>query len=134
MSKKSIDTGSASGQKQGRRLSKCGPALGRALLFNCARAATRMKVWRPYYQAQLAKGLSTTAATVILARKMVRGPSPFTNKTGRSIRPGSESRLDNNHRISFVRGLLLTKHSDAHQPGVGTPMDLSRACARVARA
>src|SRR4029453_18741965 len=29
-----------SGQKQGRRrLSKCGPALGRALLFNCARAA-----------------------------------------------------------------------------------------------
>jgi transposase len=62
-----------SGQKQGqRRLSKCGPALGRALLFNCARAGARMKVWKPYYQAQLAKGLSNTAATVILARKMVR--------------------------------------------------------------
>jgi transposase len=62
-----------SGQKQGRRrLSKCGPALGRALLFNCARAGARTKVWRPYYQAQLAKGLSDTAATVILARKMVR--------------------------------------------------------------
>ena len=31
-----------------------------------------MKLWRPYYQAQLAKGLSTTAATVILGRKMLR--------------------------------------------------------------
>ena len=62
-----------SGKKQGqRRLSKCGLALGRALLFNCARAGARMKVWRPYYQAQIAKGLSNTAATVILARKMVR--------------------------------------------------------------
>ena len=62
-----------SGKKQGRRrLSKCGPALGRALLFNCARVAAQMKVWRPYYEAQLAKGLSNTAATVILARKMVR--------------------------------------------------------------
>jgi transposase len=62
-----------SGKKQGQRhLSKCGPALGRALLFNCARAGARMKVWRPYYQAQIAKGLSNTAATVILARKMVR--------------------------------------------------------------
>jgi transposase len=62
-----------SGQKQGRRrLSKCGPALGRALLFNCARAGARTKVWQAYYQAQLAKGLSNTAATVILARKMVR--------------------------------------------------------------
>ena len=62
-----------SGQKRGRRrLSKRGPALGRALLFNCARAAARMKIWKPYYEAQLAKGLSKTAATLILARKMVR--------------------------------------------------------------
>jgi transposase len=62
-----------SGQKRGRRrLSKRGPALGRALLFNCARAAARMKIWKPYYEAQLAKGLSKTAATVILARKLVR--------------------------------------------------------------
>ena len=62
-----------SGQKRGRRrLSKRGPALGRRFLFNCARAAARVKVWKPYYEAQLAKGLSKTAATVILARKMVR--------------------------------------------------------------
>ena len=62
-----------SGKKHGRRrLSKRGPALGRALLFNCARAAARMKIWKPYYEAQLAKGLSKTAATLILARKLVR--------------------------------------------------------------
>jgi transposase len=62
-----------SGQKTGRRrLSKRGPALTRKLLFNCARSAARMPLWRPHYQAQLAKGLSKTAATLILARKMLR--------------------------------------------------------------
>ena len=62
-----------SGQKHGRRrLSKRGPSEQRRLLFNCARSAAQMKVWRPYYEAQLAKGLSATAAAVILARKMVR--------------------------------------------------------------
>jgi transposase len=62
-----------SGQRHGRRrLSKRGPSEQRRLLFNCARAAARTHTWRPYYQAQLAKGLSATAATVVLARKMVR--------------------------------------------------------------
>ena len=62
-----------SGQKQGRRrLSKRGPSEQRRLLFNCARSAAQMRVWRPYYEAQLAKGLSATAAAIILARKMVR--------------------------------------------------------------
>ena len=62
-----------SGQKHGtRKLSKRGPAEERRLLFNCARAAARTKVWRPYYDSQLAKGLSKTAATVVLARKLVR--------------------------------------------------------------
>jgi transposase len=62
-----------SGQKQGRRrLSKRGPSEQRRLIFNCARAAARTKVWQPYYQAQIAKGLSATAATVILGRKMLR--------------------------------------------------------------
>jgi transposase len=62
-----------SGQKHGRRrLSKRGPGEQRRILFNCARAATRTRHWQPYYAAQLAKGLSSTAATVILARKMVR--------------------------------------------------------------
>jgi transposase len=62
-----------SGQKHGRRrLSKRGPSEQRRVLFNCARAASRTRHWQPYYVAQLAKGLSSTAATVILARKMVR--------------------------------------------------------------
>ena len=62
-----------SGQKHGRRrLSKRGPSEERRLIFNCARTAARTKVWRPYYQAQIAKGLSATAAAVILGRKMLR--------------------------------------------------------------
>lgn len=62
-----------SGQKHGRRrLSKRGPAEHRRILFNCARSASRTKLWRPYYEAQLSKGLSSTAATVVLARKMLR--------------------------------------------------------------
>jgi transposase len=62
-----------SGQREGRRrLSKRGPAEERRLLFNCARSGAQRKPWRPYYDAQLAKGLSKTAATVVLARKMLR--------------------------------------------------------------
>ena len=62
-----------SGQKHGpRRLSKRGPAEERRLVFNCARCAARMPLWRPYYEAQRAKGLSSTAATIVLGRKMLR--------------------------------------------------------------
>jgi transposase len=62
-----------SGKRQGRRrLSKWGPSEERRVLFNCARSASRMQLWRPYYQAQRAKGLSPTAAHIILARKMLR--------------------------------------------------------------
>lgn len=62
-----------SGNKHGRRrLSKRGSSELRRVLFNCARSAARTKLWQPYYEAQLRKGLSATAATVILARKMVR--------------------------------------------------------------
>jgi transposase len=62
-----------SGQKHGRRrLSKRGPGELRRVLFNCGMAAAKTKLWRPYYQAQRAKGLSSTAAIVILARKLVR--------------------------------------------------------------
>jgi transposase len=62
-----------SGQKRGRRrLSKRGPSELRRVLFNCGMAAAKSKLWRPYYQAQRAKGLSTTAAIVVLTRKLVR--------------------------------------------------------------
>lgn len=62
-----------SGKRHGRRkLSKAGPSEQRRLLFNCGRVAARLPIWRPYYDAQLAKGLSKTAAAIVLARKMVR--------------------------------------------------------------
>jgi transposase len=62
-----------SGKKHGRRrLSKQGPSEARRLLFNCAMSACTTEHWQPYYQAQLAKGLSSTAALVVLARKMLR--------------------------------------------------------------
>jgi transposase len=62
-----------SGDKHGRRrLSKRGPAELRRVMHTCAMSATRSKVWRPYYLAQRAKGLSGTAALVVLARKMAR--------------------------------------------------------------
>lgn len=62
-----------SGQLIGRRrLSKRGPAELRRLLFNGARSASKTKLWRPLYERYRARGLSTTEATVILARKLVR--------------------------------------------------------------
>jgi len=62
-----------SGRKIGRRrLSKRGPSELRRLLFNCAMSAARTKLWRPFYEQQRAKGLSSTAALVILARKLAR--------------------------------------------------------------
>jgi transposase len=62
-----------SGRRRGRRrLSKRGPGETRRVLFNCAMSAAKTKLWRPYYEAQRAKGLSSTAAIVILARKMLR--------------------------------------------------------------
>jgi len=62
-----------SGQHRGRRrLSKRGPAELRRLLYNAAMSASRTKMWKPFYQRQRAKGLSTTAALVVLARKLLR--------------------------------------------------------------
>lgn len=62
-----------SGQKVGqRRLSKRGPAEWRRLLFNAAMSASRTKAWKPHYEHERAKGLSRTAALVVLARKLVR--------------------------------------------------------------
>jgi transposase len=55
-----------------RRLSKRGPAELRRLLFNAAMAAARTRVWKPVYEHYRARGLPTTAALVILARKIAR--------------------------------------------------------------
>jgi transposase len=62
-----------SGQLVGRRrLSKRGPAELRRLLFNAARSASKTKLWHPLYAQYRARGLSTTEATIILARKLLR--------------------------------------------------------------
>lgn len=78
-----------SGKHRGKRsLSHHGDAQLRTILFMAARAAARLPEWKPYYVNQLDKGLSTTAATVILARKLLRVAwsvykqnSPFIHKT-----------------------------------------------------
>ena len=62
-----------SGHKVGRRrLSKRGPAELRRLLYTAAMSASKTKLWKPLYLRQRAKGLSATAALVILARKIAR--------------------------------------------------------------
>lgn len=62
-----------SGHKTGRRrLSKRGPAELRRLLFNAAMSAAKTKVWKPIYEHYRTKGWSTTAALVIIARKIAR--------------------------------------------------------------
>lgn len=62
-----------SGKKVGRRrLSKRGPGELRRLLFNAAMSAAQTKTWKPTYERYRARGLPSTAALVILARRMAR--------------------------------------------------------------
>jgi transposase len=62
-----------SGQHRGkRRLSKRGPGELRRLLFLAAMSAAKTKTWRPLFEHYRAKGLSGTAALVILARRIAR--------------------------------------------------------------
>jgi transposase len=72
-----------SGQHRGRRrLSKRGPSELRRLLYLAAMAAAKTKIWKPVYEHYRAKGLSTTAALVILARRIARTAwSIYTHKT-----------------------------------------------------
>ena len=63
------DSGKRSGR---RRLSKHGPSELRRLLYLAAMAAVTSPAWKPLYQHHLAKGLSRTAALVIIARKIAR--------------------------------------------------------------
>ncbi|HXW64399.1 MAG TPA: IS110 family transposase [Burkholderiaceae bacterium] len=72
-----------SGQHRGRRrLSKRGPGELRRLLFLAAMSAAKTKIWKPLYEHYRAKGLSSTATLVILARRIARTAwSIFTHKT-----------------------------------------------------
>ena len=81
---------SKSGQKDGRRsLTKRGDPEARRLLHNAAMSASRTPAWKEFYEAQRARGFSTTQALVILARKLARvvfallkGQSEYQAKTG----------------------------------------------------
>ena len=62
-----------SGSKRGkRRLSKKGDPHLRRQLYLCAMAATRSALFRPMYEALKERGLPSTAALVVLARKLLR--------------------------------------------------------------
>jgi transposase len=62
-----------SGQHRGkRRLSKRGPSELRRLLYLAAMSAKKTKAWKPLFEQYRAKGLSTTACFVILARRIAR--------------------------------------------------------------
>jgi transposase len=82
-----------SGQHRGkRRLSKRGPAELRRLLYMAAMSAVKTKTWKPLYEHYRAKGLSSTATFVILARRIARTAwSIYTHKTnfdpGRLTKP-----------------------------------------------
>jgi transposase len=65
-----------------RRLSKRGPSELRRLLYIAAMAAVKTKLWKPIYEHYRAKGLSTTAALVVIARRIARTAwSVYTHKT-----------------------------------------------------
>lgn len=62
-----------SGEKRGRRaLSHRGDRDLRSLLYMAAMTASRHPDWRPYYQAQQAKGLKPTPALIVVARRIAR--------------------------------------------------------------
>ena len=63
------DSGNSGGR---RRLSKHGPPLLRCLLYNAGMAAANSKIFKPVYTQLRARGLQTTEAIVILARKLAR--------------------------------------------------------------
>jgi len=72
-----------SGKHRGkRRLSKRGPADLRRLLYLAAMSAIKTQAWKPLYEHYRAKGLSSTATFVILARRIARTAwSMYTYKT-----------------------------------------------------
>jgi transposase len=62
-----------SGRHRGkRRLSKRGPSELRRLLYLAAMSAKKTKTWKPIYEHYRAKGLSSTASLVVIARRLAR--------------------------------------------------------------
>lgn len=72
-----------SGRKRGRRrLTKAGPAYMRRQWYMVGFTAARMKALKPAYEALRTRGMATTEAAIILARKLLRAAYAVW-KTGR---------------------------------------------------
>jgi transposase len=62
-----------SGQQRGRRrITKHGPPMLRHLLFMAAMSASKTALWKPTYAALRQRGLASTQALVVLARRIAR--------------------------------------------------------------
>lgn len=62
-----------SGKKRGERdITKSGPAHFRRTIWLCGFSACHSKLFKPYYQALRARGVSTTEAVMVLGRKILR--------------------------------------------------------------
>ncbi|WYX35307.1 IS110 family transposase [Achromobacter xylosoxidans] len=91
-----------SGRKVGRRrLSKQGDKAARTLLYNAASSAARTAHFKDYYATLRARGLPSTAALVVIARKLLRIAYGVW-RTGQAFDPAKLNfkKLDPHHRIS----------------------------------
>jgi transposase len=62
-----------SGEHRGRRrITKHGPPMLRHLLFMAAMSASKTSLWKPIYAALRQRGLASTQALVVLARRIAR--------------------------------------------------------------
>lgn len=62
-----------SGPRRGRRkLTKHGPSEPRRLIYLGGMSASKIKLWKPFYQHDRQRGLTTTEAMVVLARRLLR--------------------------------------------------------------
>lgn len=81
-----------SGRYSGRRkLTKQGDPEIRRLLYNAAMSASRTQRWRELYQSYLARGLKSTQALIILARKLARIAFALMS-TQQAYRPAADTR------------------------------------------
>lgn len=62
-----------SGRRRGRRrITKHGPPMLRHLLFMAAMSASKTNLWKPAYRSLRDRGLASTAALVVIARRIAR--------------------------------------------------------------
>ncbi|WYX37245.1 IS110 family transposase [Achromobacter xylosoxidans] len=106
-----------SGRKVGRRrLSKQGDKAARTLLYNAASSAARTAHFKDYYATLRARGLPSTAALVVIARKLLRIAYGVW-RTGQAFDPAKLNfkKLDPHHRISLPPAAAAFGFRRAHR-------------------